>query len=177
MNEYRHRLEKLLPLVDKPSRYIGGEIGEIRKEFRPGMIRFAMAFPEIYEIGSSHHGGEILYQIVNSREDMICERVFCPWKDMAEKLRENEIPLLSIESGTPLADFDVVGFSLEYELSYTNVLEMLDLARIPLRSADRGEEHPLIIAGGPSVFNPEPVADFFDLFVIGDGEEILPLLL
>ncbi len=177
MNEYRQRLEKLLPLVDKPSRYIGGEIGEIRKEYHPGMIRFAMAFPEIYEIGSSHHGGEILYQIVNSRKEMICERVFCPWKDMAEKLRENEIPLLSIETGTPLADFDVVGFSLEYELSYTNVLEMLDLAGIPLKSVNRGEEHPLIIAGGPSVFNPEPMADFFDLFVIGDGEEALPELL
>jgi radical SAM family uncharacterized protein/radical SAM-linked protein len=177
MKKHIERLEKLLPFVDKPSRYIGGEIGEIRKEYREGMLRFALAFPEVYEIGTSHHGGEILYQIVNAHERLICERVFCPWRDMAELLRENEIPLLSIESGTPLANFDVVGFSLEYELSYTNVLEMFDLAGIPLKWRDRGEEHPIIIAGGPSVFNPEPVAEFFDLFVIGDGEESLPTLL
>lgn len=177
MNEYRDRLEKLLPFVDKPARYIGGEIGEIRKDFRDGMLRFALAFPEVYEIGTSHHGGEILYQIVNAHESLVCERVFCPWRDMAELLRAKGIPLLSIESGTPLADFDVVGFSLEYELSYTNVLEMLDLAGLPLKWCDRGEEHPLIIAGGPSVFNPEPVAEFFDLFVIGDGESALPALL
>ena len=123
----RDKIYKILPLVEKPARYIGGEIGEIKKEFRTGMLRFALAYPEIYEIGTSHHGGGILYQAVNSREKLICERVYCPWKDMADLLRERGIPLLSIETKTPISKFDVVGFSLEYELSYTNILEMLDL--------------------------------------------------
>ena len=132
--------------------------------------RAALAFPDVYEIGMSHLGLRILYSVLNEREDMLLERCFAPWPDMEKALRDAGIPLCSLETRTPLSRFDVVGFSLQYELGFTNVLLMLDLAGIPFRSAARDERHPLVIAGGPVVFSPEPVADFFDLFLVGDGE-------
>ncbi|RKZ30500.1 TIGR03960 family B12-binding radical SAM protein, partial [bacterium] len=177
MNEHRERLQKLLPLVEKPARYIGGELGQIVKPKQRETLRFALCFPEIYEIGMSHHGGRLLYHAVNACDNLACERVFCPRHDLAELMRRENIPLLSLESKIPLSEFDVIGFSLEYELSYTNIFEMLDLAGIPFFAADRNDSHPLVIAGGPCVFNPEPVAPIFDLFVIGDAEEELPALL
>jgi len=163
--------------VERPARYIGGELGQIVKPRREDMLTFALCFPEIYEIGMSHHGGRILYHAVNAYEKLICERVYCPWHDMAALMRRDGIPLLSLETKTPLAQFDVIGFSLEYELSYTNVFEMLDLARIPPLAEERDDSYPLIIAGGPCVFQPEPMATVFDLFVIGDAEVELPELL
>ncbi len=177
MNKLWNKISPLLPLVQKPARYIGGEVGEVKKDFRNGMLRFCLCFPEVYEVGVSHHGGRILYSAVNAGKDLICERAYCPWQDMITLLRERNIPLFSLESKTPLADFDVLGFSMEYELSFTNVLEMLDLAGIPICSKDRNEDDPIVIAGGPCIFNPEPMAPFFDMIVFGDGEEILPNIL
>ncbi|HHS51191.1 MAG TPA: TIGR03960 family B12-binding radical SAM protein [candidate division Zixibacteria bacterium] len=167
----------LLPLIQKPARYVGGEVGEVRKDFREGMLRFCLCFPEIYEVGICHTGSHILYRAVNDAPSLICERAYHPAEDMDALLRERGVPLFSLESKTPLGDFDVVGFSLQYELSATNVLEMLDLAGIPIRSASRTENDPIVIAGGPCAFQPEPMAPFIDLFVIGDGEVILPQLL
>ncbi|MGQ9609634.1 MAG: TIGR03960 family B12-binding radical SAM protein [bacterium] len=165
---------KILPEVLKPTRYIGNEINSVRKElFNLPIIRFALAFPDIYEVGMSHLGLKILYGILNSIEDVWAERVFAPWIDMEEKMRSEHIELFSLESFTPLRQFDIIGFSLQYEMCYTNVLNMLELAKIPLMSKDRDDSYPLIIAGGPCAFNPEPIADFIDLFVIGDGEEVI----
>ncbi len=164
---------KSLLNVSKPSRYIGNELNAIKKDLNDSMIRFALAFPDIYDVGMSHLGLKILYHILNSRDDVWAERVFAPWVDMEEKMREENVDLFSLESASPLRDFDFVGFSLQYEMSYTNVLNMLDLAKIPLLSKDRGDSYPLIIAGGPCVFNPEPMAEFIDFFVIGDGEEVI----
>ncbi len=166
-------IEDLLPLVQKPGRYIGGEINSIRKEWSACRLSFALAFPDTYEIGMSHLGLQILYDILNSDPEIAAERVYAPWPDMEELMREHGIPLASLESGSPLADFDVIGFSLQYELSYTNVLNMLDLGGVPLYAAERGEGAPILIAGGPCVFNPKPVAPFFDAFVIGEGEEVI----
>ena len=168
------KLTKILPMVSKPTRYVGDELNAIRKKpTTAGQIRFALAFPDIYDVGMSHLGLKILYHILNSRDDVWAERVYAPWIDMEEKMRAEGIPLFSLESGSPLKDFDIVGFSLQYEMSYTNVLNMLDLARIPLLAEDRENTDPLIIAGGPCAFNPEPMADFIDFFVIGDGEEVV----
>ena len=166
-----NEIKKYLPLVSRPSRYIGGEVNSTEKDHSCVGLSFALCFPDTYEVGMSHLGIQILYQIINSREDLACERAFAPWTDMEALLRKRKIPLSTLESGTPLGDFDVVGFSLQYELSYTNVLNMLDLGRIPLRSDERGEADPLVIGGGPGAFNPEPVAPFFDAFLLGDGEE------
>ena len=170
-----------IPLtVSKPARYTGNELNTVKKDFhvspcngRTDMIRFALAFPDTYEIGMSHLGLKILYQILNMIDYVWAERVYAPWTDMEELMRKEGILLSSLESSTPLRSFDIVGFSLQYEMSYTNVLNMLDLAQIPLLSKDRDDSYPLIIAGGPCAFNPEPIADFIDLFVIGDGEEIV----
>ena len=164
----------VLSRVQKPSRYIGGEWNEVVKDPDDVDVTFALAFPDVYEIGMSHLGYRILYALLNDREDTVAERVFCPWPDMAGELREHGLPLSSLETGRPLSEFDVVGFSLQYEMTFTNVLEMLDLAGIPLRSADRGEDDPLVIVGGPVVFNVEPLADFVDLVFVGDGEEMIP---
>lgn len=172
-----NKIQKILPLVERPARYIGGELGQIVKPKDEGILRFALCFPEVYEIGVSHYGSRLLYSIVNSEKNLACERAYLPWKDMAELLRRQKIPLVSLETKTPIREFDVVGFSLEYELSFTNVFEMLDLAGITYFSENRDESFPLLIAGGSSVFNPEPVAEIFDLFVIGDSEEMLPRLL
>ena len=164
----------ILKSVTKPGRYSGGEYGQIIKDKEKVKARFAFCFPDTYEIGMSNLGVRILYGALNAHEDIWCERVYTPWVDMQEKMREHDLPLCACESQDPIADFDFVGFTLQYDMSYTNVLLMLDMAKIPLRSKDRGEDAPIIIGGGPCAYNPEPVADFFDLFNIGEGEEMLP---
>jgi radical SAM family uncharacterized protein/radical SAM-linked protein len=175
-NNYRAELDSILPLVEKPARYVGGEWNAIHKSADEVHTRIALCFPDTYEIGMSHLGLKILYSLLNKHEGWTAERVYAPWPDMEAKLRERGIPLLSLESYTPLRDFDVVGFSLQYEMTYTNVLTMLDLGGIPLRTTDRTLDSPLVIAGGPTVYSCEPVADFIDVFVIGDGEEAFPEL-
>ncbi len=163
--------EQLLRFVDKPGRYVGNERGAIRKDVRSVALRFALAFPEVYEIAQSHLGLQILYDLLNRRADVYCERVYAPWLDMEDQLRHHALPLASLETSTPLEAFQIVGFSLQYELTYTNILTMLELGRIPLRTSERAAHHPLVIAGGPCAFNPEPLADFLDAVVLGDGEE------
>ncbi|HSE40779.1 MAG TPA: TIGR03960 family B12-binding radical SAM protein [Acidobacteriota bacterium] len=167
------RLINILPYVEKPARYIGGEFNQIRKDLRSVRVKFAFAFPDAYEIGMSHTGLRILYDLLNKKSDIAAERVFAPWLDMEQKLRAASIPLYSLENKLPLREFDIIGFSLMYELCYTNTLAMLALSGIPLRTKDRTIDDPLIIAGGTCTVNPEPIADFIDLFVIGDGEEII----
>lgn len=164
-------MKELLGLVSKPVRYLGGEVHSVRKDPAGVRLRFCLAFPDVYEVGMSHLGVQILYSILNRMESVSCERVFAPWIDMEKLLREKELPLCSLETSTPLRDFDILGFSLQYELSFTNVLNMLDLGGIPLWSREREEGFPLVIAGGPLAFNPAPVADFFDAIAVGDGEE------
>jgi radical SAM family uncharacterized protein/radical SAM-linked protein len=166
-------LKEFLSIVSKPVRYLGQEVHSIRKDPAEVKLRFCIAFPDVYEVGMSHLGIQILYHTINSRKGIACERVFAPWIDMEKVLREKRIPFSSLESSTPLDQFDIVGFSLQYELCFTNVLNMLDLSHIPLFSKDRDDRFPLIIAGGPLTFNPAPVADFFDAMVIGDGEEVV----
>ncbi len=166
----------ILPKVRTPAQYMGSELNIVRKDHGTVEGKLCMAFPDAYTIGMSHHGLQVLYTLMNDRSDWVCERVFAPGVDMEEQLREHNVPLYSLETFTPLVDFDVLGFTLQYELGYTNVLTMLDLGGIPLRSADRGLEHPLIIAGGPCAQNPEPLAPFVDLFVTGDGEPSLPVI-
>jgi len=173
--------ERLLELT-KPGRYAGGEMHAVKKKIEPGMTRFAFCFPDVYEMGMSHLGLQILYFFMNRRADTYCERVFMPWLDMVEFLkRENAASsgghLFALESGDRLREFDFLGFTLQYEMSYTNILAMLDLAGIPLRAAERGEEFPLICAGGPCATNPEPMANFVDFFYIGDGEASLDIIL
>lgn len=169
--------ESTLKQVQKPSRYIGGEIGSVVKNIDDVRLRMAFAFPDLYEVGMSHLGLHLLYSLINSREAFFCERVFAPGADLEAIIRRGEEELETLETATPIRQMDVIGFTLQYELSYTNVLNMLSLAGIPLRSAERGEEHPLILAGGPCAFNPEPIAPFFDLFVVGDAEELILELL
>ena len=168
--ELSDRIERLLLNVQKPVRYIGGEYGAVMKKASEVDVRFAFLFPDTYEVGMSHLGMRILYHIINQRPDSWCERVFTPWVDMAEQMRANEIPLFTLESRTPVREYDLLGITLQYEMSFTNILESLDLAGIPLRSADRGEGYPFIICGGPCAFNPEPLAPFVDLVALGDGE-------
>jgi radical SAM family uncharacterized protein/radical SAM-linked protein len=168
-----NELKDLISLVSKPVRYLGREINSVGKVPSGVRLKFCLAFPDVYEVGMSHLGLQILYHILNSKEGVACERVFAPWIDMEKILREKDIPLSSLESSLPLGQFDILGFSLQYELCYTNVLNMLDLSRIPLFSKDRDERFPLVIAGGPAAFNPEPVAEIFDAIVIGDGEEVV----
>ena len=165
-------LEKILPLVQKPGRYTGGELNSVMKDKNKVDLRYAFCFPDTYEIGMSHLGIKILYSLVNEREDCWCERVFAPWHDMEEEMRKRNFPLFALESGDPLTEFDIIGFTLQYELSFTNVLNMLDLAGIPIKSADRKDLTPIVVGGGPCACNPEPVAEFFDLFMLGDGEEV-----
>ncbi len=165
-------VEKILPLVQKPGRYTGGELNSVIKDKNKVDLRYAFCFPDSYEIGMSHLGIKILYSGANSRDDVWCERVFAPWTDMEKEMRERNIPLYALESGDPLKDFDIIGFTLQYELSYTNILNMLDLAGIPVRAKDRADLTPIIVGGGPCACNPEPIADFFDLFMLGDGEEV-----
>lgn len=162
---------ELLPRVSKPARYSGGEYNMMVKDWEQSGARMVFAFPDVYEIGMSHLGGRILYGAVNERSHHLMERAFAPWPDMEAALRERGLPLYALESFRPLKDFEVVGFSLQYELSISNVLNMLDLGGITVRAAERGEDEPIVVAGGPVAFNPEPFADFFDAFMIGDGEE------
>ena len=166
------KFEKLLLSVQKPGRYSGGELNSVIKNKDEVDVRFAFCFPDTYEIGMSHLGMKILYSQFNARDDIWCERVFNPWIDFQEVMRANNIPLFALESHDPIKDFDFIGFTLQYELSYTNVLNMLDLAGIPLRSRDRKELSPIVVAGGPCVSNAEPIADFIDLFFLGEGEEV-----
>ena len=167
----KDKLDRALKKVEKPARYIGMEINSTKKQFKDASVRFAFSYPDLYEVGMSHLGLHILYNLINDTEAYICERVFCPWIDMEEAMREEDIPLYSLENKEEIKNFDFLGFTLQYEMSYTNILNMLDLAEIPFLARDRDETFPLVIGGGPCAFNPEPIADFFDIFLIGEGEE------
>ena len=167
----KKEVEKILQYVQKPGRYSGGELNSVIKDPEKVDIRYAFCFPDTYEIGMSHLGMKILYGLVNERDDAWCERVFAPALDMEELMRKNNIPLFALESGDYIKNFDLIGFTLQYELSYTNILNMLDLAGVPLFSKDRTELAPLVCVGGPCACNPEPIADFCDLVFLGDGEE------
>ena len=167
----KNLLERILPKVQKPGRYVGGELNRIIKQ--NAKIRFAFCFPDVYEIGMSYVGMKILYELLNSQKDVWCERVFAPWVDMQQQMRDHDIPLYALESLDPIRDFDFIGFTLQYELSYTNILNMLDLAGVSLMSKEREGLKQIVIAGGPCACNPEPLADFVDMFVIGDGEEVM----
>ncbi len=171
MTTLRQAYATILPLVEQPARYTGGERGTVLKAPEQVHLRFALAFPEVYEIAQSHLGLQILYDLLNGSQEIQAERVYAPWVDMEAQLRRNQLSLASLETCTPLSDFDIIGFSLQYELTYTNILMMLDLGGIPLHARDRNESHPLVIAGGPCAFHPEPIADFIDAFLLGDGEE------
>lgn len=172
-NDIQAFLDRYLLTVTKPGRYVGGEYNQIRKNWEQTELHFAFAFPDIYDIGLPNLGMAILYDQVNQRADALAERVYAPWEDMEALLREHAMPLFSLESKQPLKDFDVIGFSLPYETLYTNMLNMLDLSGIPLHSSERGNDDPLILAGGHACFNPEPMHAFMDAFVIGEGEEIV----
>ena len=166
-------MRELLEKVLKPARYIGNELNSIHKDWEKTSLKIAFAYPDTYEVGMSNLGLQILYHIINQQEDALAERVFAPWPDMEQQLQTSNLKLQSLESFKPLNEFDLVGFSLGHELTYTNLLTMLKLGGIPLRSSERGEKDPLILGGGPCAFNPEPVADFFDFFVIGEAEEVI----
>ena len=176
MPNSRKPLDQILESIEKPARYMGGEFNSVVKDHKTIAGKVALAFPDTYEIGMSHLGLRILYDIFNKRDDMLMERVFAPWPDLERALRENGEPLFTLETRSPLSAFDVVGFTLQFEMCYSNILLMLDLAGLPFRAEQRGEECPLIVGGGPVAFSPEPIAPFFDLFHIGDGEEFFPLL-
>ena len=163
--------DEILLSVQQPARYIGGEVNMVKKD-PAGKIRFAMAFPDVYELGMSHLGIQILYDMFNKREDVYCERVYSPWMDLDQIMREKQIPLFALESQDPIKNFDFLGITLQYEMCYTNVLQLLDLAQIPLHACDRTEEDPIVIGGGPCTYNPEPIAEFFDLFYMGEGEVV-----
>lgn len=167
----KKNVEKILQYVQKPARYVGGELNSVQKDLNKISLRYAFCFPDLYEIGMSHLGMKIIYSLVNDRDDSWCERVFAPDLDMEEQMRKNNIPLFALESGDYIKDFDIIGFTLMYELSYTNVLNMLDLAQIPLKSKDRTDLTPIICCGGPCACNPEPIVDFMDIVFLGDGEE------
>lgn len=165
--------DDILQSVEKPSRYTSGELNSVRKDPAGVDIRFAFCFPDVYEVGMSHLGMKILYHLLNEREDTWCERVFAPWVDMEARMRENSIPLFGLESRDPISEFDFIGFTLQYEMSYTNILNMLDLAGVPILSAERKDGMPFVCAGGPCAYNPEPLADVIDFFMLGEGEEII----
>ena len=162
--------DEILMKIDKPARYIGNELNSVKKDKDKVDIRFVMCFPDVYEIGMSHLGIQILYDMFNRREDVWCERVYSPWPDLHGVLKEQQIPLFSLESQEPVKNADFLGITIQYEMCYTNILQILDLSRIPLLSKDRTWEYPLVIGGGPCTYNPEPIADFFDLFYMGEGE-------
>ncbi len=162
--------DEILLSIEKPARYIGGEVNSVMKDKDQVDIRFAMCFPDVYEIGESHLGIKILYDMFNRREDVWCERVYSPWTDLDRVMREKDIPLFALESQDPVREFDFLGITIQFEMCYTNILQVLDLSRIPLHACDRSEEDPIVIGGGPCAYNPEPLADFFDIFYIGEGE-------
>lgn len=165
-------LDALVLRAQKPSRYVGGELGSVTKDLAAAKLRFALAFPDTYEVGMSNLGFRLLYHLLNDRPEIACERVFLPWPDLEAMLREERLPLFTLESRAPVAAFDVLGITLQFELAYTSVLALLDLAGVPLLARDRGDAAPLVLGGGPCAYNPEPVADFFDAFAVGDGEEV-----
>ncbi|MGB7605192.1 MAG: TIGR03960 family B12-binding radical SAM protein [Lutisporaceae bacterium] len=165
--------EDILPRVEKPGRYVGNEWNSVHKSLEGINIRFAFCFPDVYEIGMSHLGIKILYHMLNEQNDIYCERVFAPWSDMEKEMRQNEVKLFALESMDYINDFDLIGFTLQYEMSYTNIVNMLDLAGLSVRAKDRKEGEPFVIAGGPCAYNPEPLAEIVDLFAIGEGEEML----
>ncbi len=167
------QLEKMLRKVEKPARYTGGEVNSIKRDAEKVSVRIGFAFPDTYEIGMSYMGMQILYNILNNNEEIYCERIFAPAEDMEALMREEKRKLFTLETFTPVDQLDILAFTLQYELSYTNILNIMDLAGLPLRSADRTDEYPVVMAGGPCAYNPEPLADFIDLFLIGDGEELL----
>ena len=165
--------DDILCRVEKPSRYVGGELNSVIKNPKEVDIRFAFCFPDVYEVGMSHLGTRILYHTINERKDTYCERVFAPWPDMEELMRKNNISLGSLETKDPLNMFDILGFTLQYEMSYTNILNMLDMAGIAIRASQRGNDDPIVMAGGPCAYNPEPLYDIVDFFEIGEGEEMM----
>lgn len=169
--------DEILMQIDKPARYIGNELNAVKKDKADVDIRFAMCFPDVYEIGMSHLGIQILYDMFNKRSDTWCERVYSPWPDLHAILKEQNIPLFGLESQEPLKEFDFIGITLQYEMCYTNILQILDLSQIPLLSKDRSNDNPIVIGGGPCSYNPEPIADFFDIFYIGEGEVVYDNLL
>ena len=169
--------DDILMKIEKPARYIGGEVNAVVKDLQNVDIRFAMCFPDVYEIGMSHLGIQILYDMFNRRDDVWCERVYSPWVDLDKVMREEKIPLFTLESQDPVRDFDFLGITIQYEMCYTNILQVLDLACIPLHAKDRTEKDPIVIGGGPCAYNPEPIAEFFDMFYIGEGETVYDELL
>ena len=162
-------IDEILVSVEKPSRYIGGEFGE--RTLKEEKFNYCICFPDVYEVAMSNLGIRIVSEVINRVDGACCDRCFSPWYDFGKELKENNIPLFSLNLRKPLKDFDMLGFSLQYEMSYTTILYMLDLANIPLKRQDRDDSYPIIQGGGPCAFNPEPLADFFDIFVIGDGED------
>ncbi|HEY8362697.1 MAG TPA: TIGR03960 family B12-binding radical SAM protein [Tissierellaceae bacterium] len=166
-------LDRILNKVEKPARYIGMEQNSINKDLNKVKVKFAFSFPDVYDVGMSHLGLHIIYNLINKEEDFACERVFAPWVDMEEEMRKENLPLFTLESKEEVKNFDFLGFTLQYEMSYTNILNILDLAGIPLLSKERKDGDPFVIAGGPCAYNPEPLADFIDFFVIGEGEEVI----
>lgn len=169
--------DEILLKIEKPARYIGNEVNSVMKDLEKVDVRFCMCFPDVYEIGMSHLGIQILYALFNKREDVWCERVYSPWLDLDKVMREQSIPLFALESQDPIKEFDFLGITIQYEMCYTNILQVLELSQIPVHAADRTEEHPIVIGGGPCTYNPEPLADFFDLFYIGEGETVYNELL
>ena len=169
--------DEILLNIEKPARYIGNEVNSVMKDKEKVDIRFAMCFPDVYEIGMSHLGIQILYDMFNCRDDTWCERVYSPWPDLDKIMREEKIPLFALESQDSIKDFDFLGITIQYEMCYTNILQILDLSQMPLRAKDRGEEYPIVMGGGPCTYNPEPLAEFFDIFYIGEGETVFDELL
>lgn len=169
--------DEILLKIEKPARYIGGEVNSVMKDKDQADIRFAMCFPDVYEIGMSHLGIQILYDMFNRREDVWCERVYSPWRDLDKVMREEKIPLFALESQDPIKDFDFLGITIQFEMCYTNILQILDLSQIPLHASERTEKDPIVIGGGPCTYNPEPLAEFFDIFYIGEGETVYDELL
>jgi radical SAM family uncharacterized protein len=172
-DQINQRLEHVLPRVQKPGRYVGGELNQVKKDWDDVETRLALVFPDIYDIGMSNLGLAILYELVNNRSDALAERAYAPWVDMEMAMRNASVPLFSLESKHALADFEIIGFSLPYETLYTNTLNLLDLGEVPIFSNDRTANHPLVIAGGHTTYNPEPMYPFIDAFVIGEGEDVI----
>src|SRR5262245_28198090 len=173
----KEAIHRFLPRVQMPGQYIGGELNSVVKDHRQVRGRLCLTFPDTYPLGTSHHGLQVLYSIMNNDPRWACERAFTPWVDFEALLRTNRLPLYGLETFTPLCDFDLLAFSLQYEICYTNILTMLELGGVPLYSKERTLVHPLVIAGGPGAQNPEILAPFIDIFVIGDGEESLPWIM
>ena len=169
----KKKLDNLLMRVEKPARYIGGELNTIMKDPATIKTRFGFAFPDTYEIGMSYLGLQIIYHLLNKQEGVYCERLFAPALDMEELMRKEDIPLFTLETKSPASEMDILGFTLQYELSFSNIVNMLNLAGIPVKSRERGKDFPFIAAGGPCAYNPEPLAEIIDFFMIGDGEELL----